>query len=48
MFGKEARIIINERTSFVQVGQNTEKSPGNLRSLVVTQTPVSDHHSTMM
>ena len=25
-------------------GQNTEKSPGDLRRLAVTQTPVKDHH----
>ena len=26
----------------VKIGQNTEKSPGDLRRLVVTQTPVKD------
>ena len=26
--------------SIVEIGQNTEKSPGNLRRLTVTQTPV--------
>ena len=26
-----------------EIGQNTEKSPGNLRKLTVTQTPVKDH-----
>ena len=27
----------------IENGQNTEKSPGNLRRLAVTQTPVKDH-----
>ena len=29
--------------SIVEIGQNTEKSPGDLRILDVTQTPVKDH-----
>ena len=29
--------------SIVQIGQNAEKSPGDLRRLAVTQTPVKDH-----
>ena len=29
--------------SIIKMGQNTEKSPGNLRRFVVTQTPVKDH-----
>ena len=29
--------------STVKIGQNTEKSPGDLRRLAVTQTPVKDH-----
>ena len=29
--------------SIVEVGQKTEKSPGDLRRLVVTQTPVKNH-----
>ena len=32
--------------SMVEVGQNTEKSPGNLRRLAVTQTPVKNHQLT--
>ena len=28
--------------------QNTEKSPGDLRRLTVTQTPVKDHRLTLM
>ena len=29
-------------------GQNTEKSPGDLRRLALTQTPVEDHQLTLM
>ena len=29
-------------------GQNTEKSPGDLRRLAVTQTPVKDHNLMLM
>ena len=29
--------------SIIENGQNTEKSPGDLRRLVVTQTPVKNH-----
>ena len=32
--------------SFIKVGQNTEKGPGNLRKLAVTQTSVEDHQLT--
>ena len=32
----------------IENGQNTEKSPGDLRRLAVTQTPVKDHQLTMM
>ena len=28
--------------------QNTEKGPGDLKSLVVTQTPVKDHQQTLI
>ena len=27
----------------IEIGQNTEKSPGDLRELAVTQNPVKDH-----
>ena len=33
--------------SIVKLGQNTEKSPGNLRRLAVTQTPVKDLQLTL-
>ena len=35
-------------SSIIENGQNTEKSPGNLRRLAVTQTPVKDHQQKMM
>ncbi len=31
-------------SSIIEKGQNTEKSPGDMRRLAVTQTPVKDHH----
>ena len=34
--------------SIVEIGQNTEKSIGELRRLAVTQTPVKDHQLTLM
>ena len=32
----------------IEIDQNTEKSPGDLRRLVVTQTLVKDHQLTLM
>ena len=29
--------------SFIKIDQNTEKSPGNLRTFAVTKTPVRNH-----
>ena len=41
----------NKRTSedhlnyyIIEIGQNTEKSLGDLKRLAITQTPVEDHH----
>ena len=34
--------------SIIENGQNTEKSPGDLRRLAVTQTPVKDHQLMLM
>ena len=52
---KETGGIGNKRTSgdrpdnyITDVGQNTEKSPGDLRILAVTQTSVKDHQLTPM
>ena len=38
----------NSNYSIAEIGQNTEKSLGDLRRLVVTQNPVKDHHLTLM
>ena len=34
--------------SIIENGQNTEKSPGDLRRLADTQSPVKDHQLTLM
>ena len=34
--------------TIIENSQNTEKSPGDLRRLAVTQTPVKDHQLTLM
>ena len=34
--------------SILEIGQNTEKSPGDLKRLAVTQTPVEDHQQTQV
>ena len=34
--------------SIVEIGQNSKKSPGDLRRLAVTQTPVEDHQLTLV
>ena len=38
----------HQNYSIVEDGQNTEKSPGDLRILTVIQTPVEDHQLTLM
>ena len=38
----------NPNDNIAEIGQNTEKSAGALRRVVVTQTPVKDHKVTMM
>ena len=35
---KELGGLGKKRTSFIKIGQNTEKSPGDLRRLAITQT----------
>ena len=40
--GLEVLEITGRDHQFFQIGQNTEKSPGDLRKLAVTQTPVKD------
>ena len=34
--------------SIVEISQDTEKSHGDLKRLVVTQTPVKDHHQALI
>ena len=34
--------------SIIKINQNTEKTPGDFRRLVVTQTPVEDHQLTLV
>ena len=48
--GKSAGRLGNKRASrdhpdfnIIKIGQNTEKSPGDLRKHAVTQTPVRNH-----
>ena len=43
---KEGETIQNY--SIAEIGQNTEKSPGNMRRLAVTQTPVENHQLTLL
>ena len=33
----------NSNSSLAEIGQNTKKNTGNLRRLVVTETPLKDH-----
>ena len=37
------RVETIQTTALLINGQNTEKSPGDLRRMAVTQTPVKDH-----
>ena len=45
--GKEATNRDNKNYCIVKIGQNIEKSPGDLRKLAVIQTPVEDPQSTL-
>ena len=42
------RVETIQTTALLKIGQNTEKSPGYLRRLAVTQTSVKDHQLTPM
>ena len=51
--GTETGGLENKRTSgdrpnysIIEIGENTEKSPGDLRRLAVIQTPVRNHRLT--
>ena len=48
--GLEGRRTSGDHPNYniVENGQNTEKSPGDLRRLVVTQTPVKDDLLTLI
>ena len=38
----------HKNCSIVEIGQNTKKSLGDLRTLAVTQTPVENHQLTLV
>ena len=53
--GVRTRGLGNKRTggdhsiySIVKIGQDTKKSPGNLRGLAITQTPVKNHQLSLV
>ena len=49
--GKSVFLSLSEESdpfSIIENGQNTKKSPGDLRRLAVTQTPVKNHRLTLM
>ena len=53
--GKRNKRVRNQRTnrdhpnySIVEIGQNTEECPSDLRRLAITQTPVKDHQLTLV
>ena len=55
MFGTKAGRIENQRKNgdlldygINKINQNSEKSPGDLMRLAVTQTPVKDHRQTLV
>ena len=43
LIGVEELEIIKLNIKIIKIGKNTEKIPGDLRWLAVTQTPVEDH-----
>ena len=47
-FGNKRMSGGNQNYYITENGQNTEKSPGDLRGLAVCQTPVKDHQLTLM
>ena len=53
--GKKTKGLSKKKTSgdtpnysIVEIGQNTEKTPWDLRGLVAAQTPVKDHQLTLL
>ena len=47
-FGNKRTSGDHPNYSIIKIGQNTEKSPEDLRRLAVTQTPVKDHQLMLM
>ena len=47
-FGKNRTSGDHPNYGISEIGQNTEKSPGDMRRLAVTQTPLKDHQLTLM
>ena len=47
-FGNRRTSGDHPNDSTIEIGQNTEKSSGDLRRLAATQTPVKDHKLTLM
>ena len=45
---EDLEVGVHPNYYIIENGQNTEKSPGDLRRLAVTQTPVKDHRLTLM
>ena len=45
---KRKRMSGNHPNSIIEISQNTEKSPDNLRKFGVTQTPVRNHRLMLM
>ena len=41
--GNKRTTVDHPKYSIVEIGQNTKKSPGDLRRLAVAQTPVENH-----
>ena len=48
LFAKNEKELETNTRSIVENGQNTEKSPGDLRRLAVTQTSMKNHQLTLM
>ena len=47
-FGQKGTSGDHPNYSIIKIGQNTEKDPGNLRRLAVTQTPMKNHQLTLV
>ena len=47
-YGNKSRNRDHPNYSIVEIGQNTEKSPRDLKRLVVTHTPVKNHRLTQV